>query len=1143
MVADLPLGWTARLRARSARGAIEKSAPARPLLFRRRLRERLPRVRSSPDTDANCSPRSPPHAADGTVDIGEDVNEKLKFGDMQRPRFYYIAGVNCESGAGLDFGYTITSLNPGGAWMKQFGVDEQGLLATYLVFFLAFVVGSALHIWGLIKMWRQDALHPIVKLLTSSILLQCVSIFCEFVHLAIYSGNGVGAPVMDGISQVLDMVSQLFFMLLLILISKGWTISSPRLTDRRALFIILAVFLFSYVALFIWKEAATDSASTSYVYESPPGIILLVMRTLTLGWFLYCLHLTFTHETHPDKRRFYIVFGSLYSLWFIGLPVIVGVAAVLDAWVRMKIVMAIYLAVNMAAVSGLGWLLWPSRAHEYFRITAPDLLAGGSGSHDHLQAQLIGSRGVRFIDAIASMVARICVVGAGYWGPNLARNVAQSSKCELTHVCDIDKPLAAALAEKYGAMATSQLAEDVLANDAVDAIAIATPARTHYPLAKQALLAGKHVIVEKPLTETVAQAEELVALAKDLGLVLMMDHTFCYCAPVQFIREKLDESSEESLGMGRVLYIDSVRINLGLFRSDVDVIWDLAPHDLSIIDFILPKSVGEPLAVSTMASDPTATGQASIAHLFVHYANDVTVHIHVSWLSPMKKRQFIIGGERKMIVWDDMQNDDKIRIFDKGIDVDPLARNSTLPTYRHGDCLIPVLPTAEPLAAVIADFADCIADPSREPLTSGESGLRVQRILAAAQLSAGRQGQRVSLRETASPVAGTNVPFLDLRSAYLEIKSEVDDAISQVLTSANYIGGPQIAAFECEFAAYVNVAHAVGVSNGTDGLVLALKTLGIGEGDEVITQANTFYATTYAIAAVGAVSVLVDVHEDTMMMNMDQLAGAITERTRAIIPVHLYGQAADMDALQAAVAASGRSAAIKVLEDASQAHGCEWNGQPVGGFGDMAVFSLYPGKNLGAYGDAGIVVTNSDEYAARLVERRNLGRTDHHGHRWLSGNHRLDTVQAAVLQVRLRHLDAWNSRRRDAAARYHAGLSGLAEAGHVRLPGTPGKCLPVFHLFPIRVASNQVRDALRAYLSEQDISTGIHYPVPIHRTEAMAGYLLANQDLTGDASAKDDPFPVASSASECMISLPIHPHLTRSAQRKVIGAVAAFFAQ
>ena len=269
-----------------------------------------------------------------------------------------------------------------GVW--EFGVDEQGLLATYLVFFLTFVVDSTLHSWGLIKMWRQDALHPIVKLLTSSILLQCVSIFCEFVHLAIYSGNGVGAPVMDGISQVLDMVSQLFFMLLLILISKGWTISSPRLTDRRALFIILAVFLFSYVALFIWKEAATDSASTSYVYESPPGIILLVMRTLTLGWFLYCLHLTFTHETHPDKRRFYIVFGSLYSLWFIGLPVIVGVAAVLDAWVRMKIVMAIYLAFNMAAVSGLGWLLWPSRAHEYFRITAPDLLAGGSGSYDQL---------------------------------------------------------------------------------------------------------------------------------------------------------------------------------------------------------------------------------------------------------------------------------------------------------------------------------------------------------------------------------------------------------------------------------------------------------------------------------------------------------------------------------------------------------------------------------------------------------------------------------------------------------------------------------------------------------------------------------------------------------------------------------------
>eukprot|EP00163_Fabomonas_tropica_P019114 TRINITY_DN3358_c0_g1_i2.p1 TRINITY_DN3358_c0_g1~~TRINITY_DN3358_c0_g1_i2.p1 ORF type:complete len:328 (+),score=86.24 TRINITY_DN3358_c0_g1_i2:484-1467(+) len=304
-------------------------------------------------------------------------NHTFDIGHMQRPRFFYMAAVNCL-GNGIDVKFTGSMLNPGGIWLRQFSVDEQHMLTTYLIFFLVFMVGGVTHVYGLITLWRQDSVHPIIKLLTSSIMMEVISIFCEFIHLAVYSGNGVGAPVMDGISQVLDMAAQLCFMCLLILISKGWTISSPQLTDRRLLFIILSVFLFGYVALFIWETAGKDPASTNYVYESIPGIILLVLRMFTWMWFLWNLRHTFTHETHPDKRKFYLVFGLMYSLWFIALPVIVGVATVLDPWVRMKIIQALYLLFQTAGLTGLAYLLWPSRAHEYFKITAPDLLAGST---------------------------------------------------------------------------------------------------------------------------------------------------------------------------------------------------------------------------------------------------------------------------------------------------------------------------------------------------------------------------------------------------------------------------------------------------------------------------------------------------------------------------------------------------------------------------------------------------------------------------------------------------------------------------------------------------------------------------------------------------------------------------------------------
>ncbi len=303
---------------------------------------------------------------------------------LARPRFAYFAAINCEN-SGLDMTYNIRAVNPGDKWIRQFGVDEQGLLPTYLIFTIVFIVGLATHMYGVFAGWSaQGGMHPIIKLLTVSILFETLSIVLGAVHYGMFMGNGVGAPVLLGVSEVMDMAAQLLLMLLLILIAKGWTISSLKLTGRRSLFIFLALFTFGYASLFIWQEAGTDPESTKYLYESIPGIILLAMRIVTLFWYCYNLWSTWRLESNPEKKRFYAVFGFLYFLWFLALPLIVIVATVQYPWERSKTVSALYLLFNMAAFSGLGWLLWPSRAANYFRISAQDLWKGASDGYDKL---------------------------------------------------------------------------------------------------------------------------------------------------------------------------------------------------------------------------------------------------------------------------------------------------------------------------------------------------------------------------------------------------------------------------------------------------------------------------------------------------------------------------------------------------------------------------------------------------------------------------------------------------------------------------------------------------------------------------------------------------------------------------------------
>ncbi|MCB1297627.1 MAG: Gfo/Idh/MocA family oxidoreductase [Microthrixaceae bacterium] len=325
----------------------------------------------------------------------------------------------------------------------------------------------------------------------------------------------------------------------------------------------------------------------------------------------------------------------------------------------------------------------------------------------------------------------VAVVGAGYWGPNLARNFRASADWDLAAICDLDAERAQRVADGVGGVPVTTSLDEVLANPLIDAIAIATPARTHHPIVMAALAAGKHVIVEKPLADDRVRGAEMVSEARARGLVLMADHTYCYTPAVLKIRELIADGF-----LGDILFVDSVRINLGLIQPDVDVFWDLAPHDLSIIDFILPGGLGG-ATVAAQGADPLRTGKACIGYLSMPLPGGAIAHIHVNWLSPTKIRQMVIGGTKRTLVWDDLNPQQRVSVYDRGIDIATQSEATTLDrraaniSYRLGDTWAPALEEHEALAGVAKEFAAAIRE-GREARTSGESGLRVLSVLEAA---------------------------------------------------------------------------------------------------------------------------------------------------------------------------------------------------------------------------------------------------------------------------------------------------------------------------------------------------------------------------------------------------------------------------
>jgi dTDP-4-amino-4,6-dideoxygalactose transaminase len=361
------------------------------------------------------------------------------------------------------------------------------------------------------------------------------------------------------------------------------------------------------------------------------------------------------------------------------------------------------------------------------------------------------------------------------------------------------------------------------------------------------------------------------------------------------------------------------------------------------------------------------------------------------------------------------------------------------------------------------------------------------------------------------------VPFVDLKRQYASIKAEVDAAIQRVLNNTSFIGGEEVSSFEKAFAEYCSARHAVGVASGTSALYLALMAHNVGKGDEVITVPNTFTATAEAIVIAGAKPVFVDIDPKTHTLNPEALAAAVNKKTKAIIPIHLYGQPANMSSIMDVAEEKG----LVVIEDAAQAHGAEYRGKRIGSL-STACFSFYPGKNLGAYGDAGCVTTDDGAVAEKIRMLRDHGRSEKYEHKIVGFNERLDALQAAILKVKLKHIEDWTSARRKNARKYGK----LLQDSSVETPFEADYVRHVYHLYVIKTEN---RDELQTHLKTRGVSTGIHYPIPLHLQPAYSGL-----------GYKPGSFPVSEEDAEKILSLPMFAELSREEIEFVCGGIAEF---
>jgi dTDP-4-amino-4,6-dideoxygalactose transaminase len=364
------------------------------------------------------------------------------------------------------------------------------------------------------------------------------------------------------------------------------------------------------------------------------------------------------------------------------------------------------------------------------------------------------------------------------------------------------------------------------------------------------------------------------------------------------------------------------------------------------------------------------------------------------------------------------------------------------------------------------------------------------------------------------------VPFLDLKRIHEPLKEEFREVIQKIIEDNNFILGKEVERFEKNFAEYCGVRYSIGVGNGSDALEISLRGYGISKGDEVITPANSFHATAAAIINSGAKPVFVDVKND-YNINPEKIEEKITKNTKAILPVHFYGKPCNMDSINEVAKKNN----LRVIEDACQAHGAEYKGKKTGSLGDAAAFSFYPGKNLGAFGDGGIITTNDDGFANRVRMIRNQGQSSRYNHKIVGKNSRLDSIQAAILNIKLTYLDEWNNSRKESAKRLTKGLERI-----VKTPFDSKNCEPVYHLYVIQTKNRKEREELISHLNKNDIGNGLHYPIPLHLQKAFSFLDYGRGD-----------FPIAENFSERILSLPMFPNMKREEIQKVLDIVEGFY--
>lgn len=715
---------------------------------------------------------------------------------------------------------------------------------------------------------------------------------------------------------------------------------------------------------------------------------------------------------------------------------------------------------------------------------------------------------------------QVAVIGCGAWGQNLVRCFAELGF--LGAVVDHHAETAETLAVRYGSRALSF--EQVLAEASIQAVAVATQPSTHHDLARRALLAGKHVFVEKPLALEIGHAEELVALARRLGRRLMVGHILQYHPAFSRLQSLIASGA-----IGRVLRLQANRMNLGAIRLEEDVLWCLGPHDVSII---LALVGAEPSGVQGVGGFHLRNAIADTATLHLTFPDGEQAQINLSWLNPFKEHRLTVIGTDGMIVLDDGAPwDRKLLLYRHSVNV---TEHATA-TIRAEPLPVPV-EASEPLKCECRHFIDCIVQ-GRDPITDGDEGLRVMRVLARAgmTMNPGHGGQAVSrdaggrrVCETHETAAPSQIPFTDLGAQRRHLGRAVEEAIHSVLEHGAYVMGPEVAQLEADLSAFCGARHAISCGSGTDALVLVLMAKGVKAGDAVFCPSFTFAATAEAIALLGATPVFVDILPDSFNLDVGSLRPSI-EMARGrglnpvgIITVDLFGQPADYDLIEAIADREG----LWLVCDAAQSFGASYKGRQVGTIGLATAASFYPAKPLGCYGDGGAVFTDDGELADIIRSLRIHGQgADKYDNVRIGINGRLDTLQAAILIEKLKIFPEEIAARNWIASRYNEQLRDIAA-----VPNILANTTSVWAQYTLRLPGLD-RAAFQAFLAAAGIPTAVHYPKPLHRQTAYKHFPAAPNGL-----------PVSERLAAEVVSLPMHPYLTEDVQDRVTAAVRAALA-